>query len=59
MEQILLEKLTGFASSQAIPRILVNLSVHYRIHKYPPPVCTLSQLNPIYTPHIALPEDPS
>ena len=39
-----------FSASQEIPRILWDSKIHYSIHKCPPPVPILRQLDPVHTP---------
>ena len=39
-----------FAASQEILRISRNPKVHYRTHKFPPPVSILGQPNPVHIP---------
>ena len=50
MEQSPSWEANWFAASQEIPRFLWNPKVHYHIHKRPPPVPILSQLDPVHTP---------
>jgi hypothetical protein len=49
MEQSPSWEANRFADSQQILRILRNPKFHYRIHNCPPPVSTLTQLNPVHT----------
>ena len=49
MEQIPSWEAKRFAASQEIPRIVWKPNVHYRMHKCPPPVLILSQLDLVHT----------
>jgi len=50
MEQSLSWETNQFSASQEITHISWNTMVHFRIHKCPPPVPTLSQLDPFHIP---------
>ena len=50
MEQSPSWEANWFAGSQEFPHILWYPKVHYCIHKCPPPVSILNQLQPVHTP---------
>jgi len=50
MEENLSWEANRFSANQEIPRILWNPTAHYRFYQCPPPVPSLSQINPAHAP---------
>jgi hypothetical protein len=50
MEQSPAQEVNSFSGSQKTHRMLRNQNVHYRIHKSPPPVPILGQINAYHAP---------